>query len=284
MTTSILTLVRGREDHLIRMLEGCVSQSQPADEIIVALMGGTSDHLPSHLAEACRFISVPGEKLPLAAARNAAADSATGDDLLFLDVDCIPAPDFVEHSLRTRAPHRVLMGDCRYLARGEAEEKDFQTLWARAERHPARPLPSNDEGSTYLVPMTEFWSLVFALPKALFEDTGGFDEDFIGYGGEDTDFARRLAQVGAELHFVPDLRAVHQWHEVSIPPLQHFGDIIRNAELFRRKHGVWCMDYWLGQLKERGFIRVERDHIALIKEPSRDELEAARQPASVRFS
>ncbi|GAA3272456.1 glycosyltransferase [Sphingomonas yabuuchiae] len=36
---------------------------------------------------------VSGPRLPLATARNAAAEAAVGDKLVFLDMDCIPTPN-----------------------------------------------------------------------------------------------------------------------------------------------------------------------------------------------
>jgi GT2 family glycosyltransferase len=132
--------------------------------------------------------------------------------------------------------------------------------------------------------MTELWSLSFALPRAAFEAIGGFDEAFEGYGGEDTDFAYRLGKALPELVFVPGMRAVHQWHRVAKPPLQHFDDIIRNAELFHAKHGRWCMDYWLGQLADQGFIVWRGGTIEVLRRPSRDDLQASWQDSSVRFS
>jgi GT2 family glycosyltransferase len=267
------------------MLEACLAQTEPADEIIVALMGGTPDHLPDRLKRSCRFVTVTGEKLPLAEARNAAAAAATTDQLIFLDVDCIPSPDLVRSVRDVAAPRLCLTGDCRYLARGQAETSGrFEDLWSKAEHHPARPLPEA-HGEPFRMPrMTDLWSLNFALPTDLFRSIGGFDERFVGYGGEDTDFAVRLGQTGAELVFVPGMRAVHQWHPVSIPPLQHFDDIVENARRFREIHGAWCMDYWLDQLQDRGFIHWAEERISVLRKPSGDDLEAARQPPTVRFS
>jgi GT2 family glycosyltransferase len=282
--TSILTLARGRERHLERMLQGCLHQDHPADEIVLALMQEDLPDLPAALLERVRVVHVAGDHLPLAEARNAAAARAGGDLLIFLDVDCIPSPGFVRAALHAATEDACLTGDCRYLDAEAAEVQVFSDLWQRAERHPARPVPDEDGLPFVLGEMTELWSLAFAVPRRAFEAIGGFDEAFQGYGGEDTDFAYRLGGVLPELLFVPGMRAVHQWHRVAIPPLHHFRDIVRNAALFHEKHGRWCMDYWLGQLEERGFISWTEDNLTVLREPSGDELEAAWQDRTIRFS
>lgn len=280
----MLSLVRGREDHLANMLVGLERQSLPPDEVIIALM---QDEIPEFLKDfslPVRTVKVTGGKLPLAKARNAAADAAQGELLIFLDVDCIPHPGFVEAASEAIEDGRVLMGDCRYLDAETPGHLPFEELWQKAERHPAR-LGGELAGAPVAVSdMSEFWSLVFALERNLYERSGGFDETFEGYGGEDTDFALALGKAGGALTFVPAMRAVHQWHPVSKPPLQHFADVITNAERFRRKHGRWCMEYWLEQFEREGYIAWTEDRVEVLRQPSDDDFERARAPRTVRFS
>ena len=47
-----------------------------------------------------------------------------------------------------------------------------------------------------------FWSLAFAMRRVHFESVGGFNESFIGYGAEDTDFAFRATCSGLDLAFL----------------------------------------------------------------------------------
>ena len=42
-----------------------------------------------------RQVQVTGSELPLSRARNTVAAEAKGDCLVFLDVDCIPAPELI---------------------------------------------------------------------------------------------------------------------------------------------------------------------------------------------
>src|SRR5690606_26477589 len=141
--------------------------------------------------------------LPLAAARNLAAAEATAqgaDHLVFLDVDCIPGPGTVATYARELAePHTsrvspaVLGGDVAYLPplpEGQPDWTDPADLARLAEVGEHRPDRVRlAPGESLAEPdLNRFWSLSFAMSVADFWVTGGFCPDYVGYGGEDTDF------------------------------------------------------------------------------------------------
>lgn len=195
--------------------------------------------------------AVAPSPLPLARARNLGAAAALeqgADVLVFLDVDCVPAPALVDAyadaagSAATR--DRLLCGPVTYLEPAPAGGYDLDRLAALDAPHPARPAPAPGEvelgGSHDL-----FWSLSFALTGTLWERIGGFHEGYVGYGGEDTDFAWAARAAGIELAWVGGARAYHQHHPVEDPPVRHLDDILRNGALFRERWGVWPMRGWL---------------------------------------
>ena len=61
-----------------------------------------------------------------------------------------------------------------------------------------------------------------------------------------------MVDVGLDLGWVGSARAFHQWHPVSRPPVEHVVDIVRNAEVFRRRWGTTPMLGWLRDFEERG--------------------------------
>ncbi len=287
VTTSVLTLVRDREPHLRHLMEGLARQHMMPGELVIAWM---QDDRPSKLPEMpfpVRHISVPGEALPLAAARNRAAETATGEVLVFLDVDCIPSPGVVSaYALAARATDGLFLGEVLYLP-GDALQNgmDFVALDHMGVPHPSKPSmpcqglrPEPDHG--------QLWGLSFALRQKTYAAIGGMDEGFDGYGGEETDFAARLAGANVPFFWVAGARAYHQHHAVHIPPLNHFASILCNAKRFHDRHGRWCMDYWLGQMRDAGFIdwTPDRDTIDILKHPAPADIEAARQPDDRRFS
>ena len=120
--------------------------------------------------------------------------------------------------------------------------------------HPARPAPLPGEVEHGGDPAL-FWSLSYALSASAWGRSSGYDEQYVGYGGEDTDFGRRVAAAGLDLAWVGGARAYHQHHPVSQPPVEHVDDILRNGRLYRDRWGEWPMRGWLDELERRHVIR-----------------------------
>ncbi len=284
MSVSVCTIARGRERHLHNMVAALAAQGvAPLELVIGAMQDAPFGGLPP-TPFPVRQVIVPGERLPLAAARNAAAREARGDILVFLDVDCVPGPGLIEAYADVLAAEAeaCVMGDTHYLGASDDVAADgFAALWPACV-HPAREF---GRSRRRLANTMEFWSLSFALSRATFARTGGFDTRYCGYGGEDTDFAMALEAEGIALIWAPEAMALHQWHAVHIPPLHQIGDIVRNANLFREKHGRLCMDYWLNQFEAAGFVTGLPDGpIAISRQPSAADLSHSLQDGSVRFS
>ncbi|RYJ06329.1 MAG: glycosyltransferase family 2 protein, partial [Actinomycetales bacterium] len=109
-----------------------------------------------------------------------------------------------------------------------------------------------------------FWSLSFAVTPATWDRIGGFDEAYVGYGGEDTDFGQRARSAGVPMAWVGGADAFHQHHPVSRPPVEHVQDVVRNAEVFARRWGWWPMEGWLEAFEERGLVARSGDGWALV--------------------
>lgn len=282
---SVLTLVRGRDEHLRNLMRGLARQTLPPAELVIAWM--QPDATPDLPDPGCpvRHLHVAGKPMPLAAARNRAAEAASGETLIFLDVDCIPNAGLVA-AYAGAGSESLLLGEVLYLPDGAVgSDLDFARLDRLGRVHPAKP-PIPEAGLRREPEAKELWGLSFALPAAAYRRIGGMDEGFSGYGGEETDFAVRLAASGVPTHWVAGARAYHQHHPVHVPPLQHFDDILRNAARFHAGHGHWCMEYWLGQFRDAGLIAWDAHAPAIqrLRAPTLTEIAAARQPGTRLFS
>lgn len=134
-----------------------------------------------------------------AAARNLGARAAQGQLLLFLDADCIAAPDLVERLLaRHAAGHAVI---------GGAMQIETESYWMLCDNLLSftDTLASAPAGERAYLP-----SFCLAIERALFEQAGGFDERIPGASGEDMDLSLRLRKQGKRLFFDPALRVVHR--------------------------------------------------------------------------
>jgi GT2 family glycosyltransferase len=272
---SVLTLARGRRPHLQRLIEGLCRSELAPNELIIVDMGGPAIEYPA-APFPIRLLALSDSHLPLAQARNLAASEARHEFLLFLDVDCIPMAGLLGSICCILEKHNgLLCAEIYYLSETAIHEKwEEATLLRDSKTHQARAFPTT--GTRVERNPGLFWSLAFAVRRALFQNLGGFDERFTGYGAEDTDFSFRAHQSGVELLFLGGAGAFHQYHETYEPPLQHFEDIVRNAGTFFKIWGFWPMKGWLGSFEQLGLIRLRDNKIITIRSPNASEIEMAR--------
>jgi len=272
-TVSVVTLAKGRPAHLRNVLRGLQRQTRPPAEFIVAVMQDAPYDLPE-AGFPIRQIPVPGRELPLAAARNRGVAAARGDVVVFLDVDCIPAPDLIADYARALDElDGLLMGEVLHLPeRATAGAWDYAGLDAVAERHSDRRGPPA-AGIEICHDYRCFWSLNFAIRRSTFLATGGFDERYTGYGGEDTDFGKVLDEGGVPIAWMKGARAYHQYHPHHMPPVHHIESVVRNAELFEAKWGYRTMGHWLYAFRVMGLIDDTPDRpIRILRRPDAGDL------------
>lgn len=261
MTMATITLAsHSRALHLRRQQERL--RDAPGLERIVVWLDADP---PPRDVPATLVLHVPpaAAGMRLAAARNAGAAAAIErgcDALVFLDADCVPGEHLLSayaRALQAR-PDGLLSGPVTYLPEGVLVD-EATDLSALTEPHAARPSPPD---GTVLDATQEqqllFWSLSFALTARTWRRIGGFDESYVGYGAEDTDFAMRASAASVTLSWVGGAHAYHQFHPTSSPPWQHLDDILRNGRLFADRWGFWPMLGWLEAFEAAG--AVERVH------------------------
>lgn len=262
MRIAVITIAHGRHDHWINQRIALSRQTVLPDlHILVAMQ---DPHIPIDHDEpplSVRHLRAETSRLPLARARNRGAENALSwgaDLLIFLDVDCLPGQELVS-SYATAAMHSdyrdsLLCGPVTYLASSVKGANVFDNMDELDDPHPARPAP--ERGSTLSGGNPEqFWSLSFALTANTWRTIGGFNEEFTGYGGEDTDFGLLANRAGIDLAWVGGARAYHQFHPIEDPPVRHLHDILRNGRIFAKRWGYWPMSGWLDQFEELGLVK-----------------------------
>ena len=258
----VVTIARGRRHHLTAQHRALALGSRRPDVCAVVAMDDPQI-VPTTVRGLDREvvrIDVGPDGLPLAAARNRGVTHLLErgcDVVVLLDVDCLPGTGLVASYADVVAHHpdRLWSGPVTYLRAGATVDHPAE-LAAMDRPHPARPAPGLRETVRSERPEL-FWSLSFATSPQTWERTGGFDEAYVGYGGEDTDLARRAEAAGVELWWVGGARAYHQFHRVSSPPVEHLDDILRNGRLFHERWGEWPMLGWLTAFEERGLVHRE---------------------------
>jgi GT2 family glycosyltransferase len=260
MRAAVITIVAGRHEHLVRQRAALDGSEH---HVVVAMGEHEAEHCRQLVGDTSDVIAVETqpEGLPLARARNAGARRAldAGAELLvFLDVDCIPGAALVErYEAAAASTPALLCGPVAYLPPPPPAGYPTTGLHSLATPHPARPVPPHDaiqpRGDHAL-----FWTLSFAVTPATWRRVGGFCEDYVGYGGEDTDFGQLAERAGVDLSWVGGAWAYHQYHATETPPVRHLADILRNAALFHQRWGWWPMSGWLAAFAERGLARHDR--------------------------
>ncbi|MGB3827802.1 MAG: galactosyltransferase-related protein [Ornithinimicrobium sp.] len=260
--TCIVTVAHGRHSHLEHQLRLLTHTDPDSAQVVVAIEDrGIAQVVQDHRGQRdVDVISLDSHPLglPLAWARNMGVRHALarGADLIvLLDVDCVLG----EGTMATYAEAAALSGPAllcgpvSYLREGTPPPPLPEDLRGLRGPHPARPdlargtlLTSGDHNL--------FWSLNAALTRETWSQVGGFCEDYVGYGGEDTDFGWTARAHGVDLVWVGGADAYHQHHPVSSPPVEHLEAIVRNAQLFHGRWGHWPMLGWLEAFAERGLV------------------------------
>ena len=272
-SVSFSTLGFGSPSHLANLIRGLAAQTQQPRELIVAVMGGDRyvDLPPAPFPIA--MVSLDGAGLRLAAARNAAATRAGGDVLAFLDVDCIPSPTFcADYACAASGCDGLMRAEGMYRPAGAAAPGwTYAGFDAVAEKHSDRRGPP-PRGIEICAAYRCVWSLNFAMARRTFVASGGFDERYVGYGGEDTDFAKGLGIAGVPLAWLKGGLAYHQHHPHHMPPIHHLDSVVANAELFERKWGYRTMGHWLYAFRLMWLIDDRGRPIRILRRPNAADL------------
>ncbi len=284
MTISVIIIVKNRHDHLKNLLTGlnaAIIKTNKLGVICETIVVHMNEDILPTPPDYKNYISIKLDHkapLPLAAARNKGAEIAIGDYYIFLDVDCIPDENLILDyaNFHRNHPNSIAMGSVYYLPQTFPEKWMLNTLPKYGEEHSARKYLKNATAQIE-DKYSFFWSLNFGLSKQTFENTGGFDEDYTGYGAEDTDFSQRARFKKISLYWVKNANAYHQYHTNYNPPFQHFDDIIRNSTFYKNKWGTWPMQKWLQPFNDLGFIQWNEtsDVIEIVKKPTKHDIDNA---------
>lgn len=231
---------------------GLQQNLRTAPEVVVTDDGSSRETLEV-VADFAREISFPvvltthrHAGFQLARCRNDGVRASSAPYLLFLDGDCILPPDHVAIHLALRQVGCVMSGDYSrldeetsqrvtldvvasgaYQAWESADERKRlrrrhrSVLWHRWIRHPRKPtLIGNNVG---------VW-------RSDYERVNGYDEEFIGWGCEDDDLARRLRRFGLSIRSVLHrTRTFHLRHPVDVTAPARWKDGANVKKLFEER-------------------------------------------------
>lgn len=189
------------EAALIGHVVSAVRAQAPAGielEVIVADDGSTDETVAAARGAGAQVVSLDGGNP--AAARNRGAAAATGEILIFLDADCLPAPGWLAALLAAHERGVPAVGGALDLPAGLSASArcDYYCGWYHMHsRRPAGPVSNHPPGN-------------FSIRRDLFASTSGFVERHpIAYAHEELVMQAELRRAGATIQFEP---AAIVWH------------------------------------------------------------------------
>ena len=238
---SAVVATYNRADYL-RINLACLSAQDYAGQwqVIVA-DDGSSDHTPDVISKARSNSN--GLKIQhcwhehrnyrRAFILNQGSRRAGGDILLFLDSDCIPAPNLLATYAAHFTPDAFYLGGVYYLNQQLSEamlqnRQSFsqQEFWAGAaqsqnlKKGSARRNFKRYWKSRFYIALNfrkpKIWGGNCAVNRDIFEKINGYDENYAGYNKSDSDLRNRL--VKGSCRAVPlqtKARAYHLYHQVE---------------------------------------------------------------------
>lgn len=222
-----------RLEHLKCCLDSLRSCSPDFDEVLVT-DDGSSEQTVRRLKEMIhrysfpiRHIWQPRQGFRVAAARNNGIRQARGDYLIFIDSDLMVLPGAIKAHKRLAKPGRFVAGHCKYLT----EEQSARVLQSSISPSLLESLYKSSSDREIMkqhrrfIKRTFLMRLRLARPKKQslgghfsvhgrdIEYVNGYDENFVGWGGEDEDLGIRLVRAGIfGRSAIRYARALHVWH------------------------------------------------------------------------
>ncbi|MDF1504275.1 glycosyltransferase family 2 protein [Roseisolibacter sp. H3M3-2] len=230
-TTTLLIATYNWPEALGLVLRSALSQSTLPGQVVVADDGSgeptanvVRDLGPRFAAAGVALDHVwhPDEGFRLAAIRNRALAAARGDYVLMVDGDCVLHPDFVASHVGFARPGTFVQGS-RVLvsrersARALAEGSTRFSLLDRGLKNRQNAVPSRLLSALVRAdqdPLRGTRGCNMAYWRADAERVNGFNERFVGWGREDSEFTARMLAAGLERRKLKFGGIVfHLWHD-----------------------------------------------------------------------
>jgi len=242
--TSVVITTYEDDDRLEMTLRGFARQHSSTEPFEVVVINDGGDDLPTRVrvqnvvdemniggkdsTNALRriqydYLGPQSADFRLAAARNLGIKRAQGRQLIICDCDTLPRFSMVVEHQSAFEQAAVLVG-VRYHIRPQAVEaivspSEATAEWCSKHQHAEDDrlhLPGLKEKyfgiRNYPQPWEVCWGCNFSVAREPVMNLGGFDEEFVGWGGEDEDIARRLLLHGLFFKPVPQSVVFHLDH------------------------------------------------------------------------
>lgn len=218
---SIIIPTKDKNSRLKLVMKGLENQVDQNVEVIIVFDGCSPDTISSF--EAMKFTFEPIKifcetNIGRGAARNRGIERATGDIVIFVDDDRIPAPNFISKHLARHQEECVVLGERMDTKLTESvieqlsNENSFFEVIKTIQKNSKKEFYYSIKKLFLKNPYHPLRYIGFitgnvSIDKTLLDRVGGFDENFTGWGYEDTELGYRLAK--ANVKYISDYTIVN---------------------------------------------------------------------------
>jgi GT2 family glycosyltransferase len=251
---SVVIPTHNRIERLRRVLMALESQHYALDDFeVIVVSDGSSDGTDEYLRTLTTPLHLQAVVQPnqgVAVARNRGMQRATGDIVLFVDDDVVPAPQLIAEHVRIHTTHAndvIVLGPM-------LTPKDFpMSRWVRWEQAMLTKQYNAMREGKYAPSARQFYTGNTSLAREHLLASGGFDENF--RRAEDVELAYRLVDRGLQFVFNPDAigyhyaeRSFRSWME--IPYVYGRNDVI----FTRDKQQDWLLPEVFNEFHDRNLL------------------------------
>lgn len=260
MKTSVIICFYNRLDMLPACLDSLRGSSADFQEVVIA-DDGSSEEVVKSLQDLIKKYDFPiihawhprrGPRR--SATRNNGIRHATGDYLIFFDADFALLPGAIHSHIETAKPGYFAAGRCKYTTEEQcrkilavgASESLLETIYTELSEEPIEKEHRRFIRYSLLrrlrlaPPRKVSFGGHFSAFKKDIEAVNGYDENFVGWGGEDTDFALRMVRAGFRgISVIKTARVLHLWHPSEMVS-KHWKDGVNMDYYTRQNIPVFC--------------------------------------------
>ena len=260
MKTSIIFCFYNRLDLLTACLDSLRGSSEYFDEVVVA-DDGSSEEVVKSVQDLVKKYDFPiihawhtRQGPRRSATRNNGIRHATGDYLIFLDADVVVLPGAIRSHIDAARPGYFAAGRRKFTTEEQchrilAEGVSVSLLESIYAELPEEPLEKEHRRFVRYAMLRRFFLAParkvtfggeFSAFKKDIETVNGYDENFVGWGGEDMDFALRMVRAGFRgTSVIKTARVLHLWHPREMGN-KHWKEGPNMAYYLRSNKPVFC--------------------------------------------
>lgn len=260
MKISIIICFYENLDYLKCCLDSLKYCSDDFYEVVIADDGSSDSTINGvkTLVNSCPFPVVHAWHARKAARRSATRNNgirhARGDYLVFLDADFVALPGSIKSHATAATPGYFVAGRCKYSTQEQSKRILSATItpvlleqiYKELSERPI--IKEHREFIRYGIlrrlklasPRKQTFGGHFSIFRDDIESVNGYDENYVGWGGEDQDIALRLVMAGMRgRSVIKSAKMIHLWHPREIGD-KHWLEGPNIEYFFRKNIPVYC--------------------------------------------